>query len=359
MRVTVVTTWFPSDRNPGAGSFNARDARALSLDHDVTVVHFVAPRLDDGRRAFRHDGIHVTRLPIDVRTPRGMLHAAGEVQRLTRGSDVVHTMAAPAVLPFLLRRPTSPWVHTEHWSGIARLADDRRPFRSGAARFLSRIPAERPDEVVAVSDYLAERVRAVRRGPVSVIGNIVDPPPLVPRRRDAGDRRIRVIGVGNVVAGKGWRLAVDAVAALRAEGRDVELVWLGDGPQYDELLETGGGASLRAPGRVDRDRLAQEFADADVFVLPTERETFSLVTVEALAAGLPIVATGDGAHLTFIRPGIGTVVTRDAESIARGIVRAAEYDRKAVRALGAQIASRFDERSFRRAYTEVYKRVSG
>lgn len=352
MRVCVVASWFPSALNTGAGSFIARDARALAKDNDVAIVHLVSPGLDDGVREFEYEGIPVERVPVDVNTRTGKITSTGIFLRRLRGFDLVHTMAAPALIPFVLRRPSIPWVHTEHWTGLAGVS-------AGVGRSIDRLFYERafrgPDAVVAVSDYLAAQVRSLRGSEVDVIGNIVDEPAPAPRAESAGP--IRLLGASNVIARKGWHVALAALEELRARGVDAHLTWLGDGPELDQFRERAQGLPVALPGRVDHAGVMTAMAEADVFVLPTDIETFSLVTVEALAAGLPVVASGVGAHTGFIDGGFGVHVERNAASIADGIVRARQIDRSAVRSQGAQLVARFSETEFQHHYREVYERV--
>lgn len=353
MQIVAVTTWFPTDRNPGAGSFIARDVAALARDHDVRVVHLVPPELDDGTREARVGDVAVRSVPVDVRTPRGMLSATRGLPNLLGEADVVHTMAAPALLPFVLRSPSLPWVHTEHWSGIANL---RRSPKARAAAPLIRRALSAPDRFVAVSDYLADAVRAFRRGPVDVIGNIVDraTPPVGGGRAFFSGDGVKVLGVGTVTPNKGWRLAVEAIQELGRRGERAQLVWLGGGPEHSELAAS---TSVRAPGHVTPEEVAGAMAEADVFLLPTVSETFSLVTVEALIAGLPVVATGHGAHGAFLTPESGMLVERDVQALADAVRASVHLDRSAVAARGRELAERFDEASFRRRYSRIYEEV--
>jgi len=353
-----VTTWFPTDRIPGAGSFIARDALALAEDHDVAVLHFTPPEWDDGRRTVSWHGLDVRRMPLDLRRPAQARRARAEIERALadRPVDVLHTMAAPALLPFLVRRPGLPWVHTEHWSGVRNLAGTGR---SRLVRPLARRAFAGPGTVVAVSDYLADAVRALRTGPTEVIGNIVDLPAdgAVSGREPRGSA-LRLLGVGTVNEHKGWRLAVGALSSLRDAGIDARLTWLGDGPELDELRRVGGPLGVVAPGHQPHERVRAEMAASDVFLLPTRSETFSLVTVEALASGLPVVATGQGAHTAFLTPETGVVVARDADAVARGVQVAAALRHDDARARGRQLAERFSEARFRAAYRDVYERVT-
>lgn len=353
----MLATWFPTTRSPGAGSFIARDVAALSRDHDVHVIHLVPPELDDGVRRSTHSGVPVTSIPIDVRTPRGLLAATRRLPQLLQGADLVHTMAAPALLPFLLRRPGIPWVHTEHWSGVANLLSSRK---ARLVAPLTRRAYRGPDRVVAVSARLAEAVRALRPGRVDVVGNIID---LVEADTAVTapvfrPEAFKILGVGTVNSHKGWRLAVDAVRELRDEGLDAQLVWLGHGPESAELDALADPVAVRAPGHVSASAVRAAMREADVFVLPTRSETFSLVTIESLSAGVPVVVTGEGAHTDFIVAEAGVVVERDAAAIAEGIRSARRCDRAQVREHGRKLAQRFSEEEFRVQYEQIYREVT-
>lgn len=354
MQIVVVTTWFPSARNPAAGSFVARDVRALARDHDVRVLHLAGPELDDGARQFEVDGVPVERVALDVRSPRDWVASARLARRRAEGAELLHTMAAPALLPYLVSRPAVPWVHTEHWSGVVNLAG---PGRSRLARPVARRAFGGPDVVVAVSEYLAASVRALRRRPVEVVGNIVD---IASHSHFDSTQRpdgLHLVAIGTVKENKGWRLALSTIATLRERGVDARLTWFGDGPDLAALREAAGSMPVHTPGHVDAVSLRAGMDDADMLLLPTMTETFSLVTVEALAAGLPVLATGIGAHTEFIEPGTGAVVARDASALADAAVELTGVDRLHVAQHGARLATRFSEDNFRRRYAEIYERA--
>jgi glycosyltransferase involved in cell wall biosynthesis len=358
VQIVVLTTWFPSARNPSAGSFIARDVRALAHDHDVRVLHLAGPELDDGVHDFDFDGVPVERVALDVRSPKQWAAAARIARRFAEDGELLHTMAAPALLPYLSRRPPVPWVHTEHWSGVLNLAGSGR---SRLARPLARRALEGPNVVVAVSDYLAGAVRSLRRGPVEVVGNIVDVAPSLSLTSSSRQRprpaELHLVAIGTVKANKGWRLALSTIALLRERGVDASLTWFGDGPELAALRAEAGEMPVQTPGHVDATALREAMDSADMLLLPTVAETFSLVTVEALAAGLPVLATGVGAHAEFIAPGTGAVVAREPAALADAAVELAGVDRASVSRHGAQLAARFSEQNFRRRYAEIYERA--
>lgn len=271
-------------------------------------------------------------------------------------ADLVHTMAAPALLAFLGRRPRVPWVHTEHWSGVANLRSSRK------ARYLlpiSRRAFSGPDRVVCVSESLASTVRALRHGAVDVIGNIIDPVDNADPQSRLFFRpeAIKVLGVGTVNSHKGWRFAVNAVERLRDSGLDVHLVWLGHGPESAALQRIADDVIVTAPGYVPASEVRVAMRESDVFVLPTESETFSLVTIEALSSGTPVVATGKGAHTTFVAPGTGFIVGRDDLAIADGIREAHKLNRDDIELYGRSLVDSFSEEEFIVQYNRVYEEV--
>jgi glycosyltransferase involved in cell wall biosynthesis len=141
-----------------------------------------------------------------------------------------------------------------------------------------------------------------------------------------------VLFAGRLIAEKQATLGVSAIAlaALRIESLRGE--FLGDGPERDALqaaiVEHGLQESVTAPGFADAVTLDHEMSRAMCVLLPSRREGFGLVVVEAAAKGTPsvVVAGEDNAATELIEEGInGTVAPRsDPQAIAEAIVRVHE-----------------------------------
>lgn len=317
MKVLVVTTWLPTRSRPEIGTFVVRDIQMLLRDHEVEVIHLSA----DDEAAEVPFPVRVE--PMSPSDPRSIARASRIIADSLASVDLVHSMAASALLPFRTLRSAKPWVHTEHWSAL--LAPATAPLVSRLAIPLTRRLLTRPDVVIAVGHDLAAVIGAGRRGRTVVIPNEV-PRRAVPVERPGGGRTT-LVGVGGLVARKGPDVAVRAVAELHARGRDVRLVWAGDGPLRAELTalaaELGIDDRVDLRGRVTPEQVDSVLSEGDLFVLPTRMETFGVAIAEALVAGRPVVTSATGEQAAFVEEPDGVLVPEySATAYADGIDRA-------------------------------------
>jgi glycosyltransferase involved in cell wall biosynthesis len=184
----------------------------------------------------------------------------------------------------------------------------------------------------AVSKGLAEELAREFPGcSVHTIPNGVDTARFRPDRSMRRDVRaelglgdeVVVLFVGGDWGHKGLGLAIQALASAARSGIDMRLwvVGRGDEARYSALARSlGVGDSVAFFGpRTDPERFYQV---SDLFVLPSAYEALPLVALEALAAGLPLVATGvNGVTELFAKDDPGILVERSSESVAAALVR--------------------------------------
>lgn len=372
MRVLVVTPWFPGTHAPGSGIFNLRDVELLAKDHEVRVLHLIDQGTLNGNAPVDTEilpGVTVKQIPFTMKNPKQVANAVREIRREVKQTEVVHSMAFPALLPISLARLKLPWVHTEHWSGLISKPPTLQA-RLGAK--MLRRGLAKPDAMVAVSQYLADAIAPHHTGPIDIIGNKVmlaesfDHDSLPGSARLAArSAQLRIVGVGGLVKWKGPIEAVDALAELVQQGVDASLVWAGVGPLEDEVLsravERGVSERVELLGHVSPGDLSWVLSSSDVFVLPTIAETFGVAIAEAMGAGLPVVTSGVGGHIDMLSPRASRVVdTRDGEALAAAITSLmADVNRWSSDEIIAYAHERFSESARREAYARVYERLPG
>jgi len=108
------------------------------------------------------------------------------------------------------------------------------------------------------------------------------------RAQGFGDDDVVVTFVSRLVKEKGLDVFAETVRALQAEGAPVRALVVGDGPERESLGRDLPGAVFA--GHLSGDDLLTAYASSDVFLFPSETETFGNVTLEAMASGLGVVA---------------------------------------------------------------------
>lgn len=157
--------------------------------------------------------------------------------------------------------------------------------------------ARRADRVIATSRYAAAAIERCYRVPperIRVVPELLDlaawnallaAAPLVVRTRP------RVLCVAHLYPRKDVSTLLQAAARLHA---DVDIRIVGEGPELARLRRhartLGVQERVRFLGHISRAELAGEYRNADLFCLPSRQEGFGIVLLEAMAAGLPIVA---------------------------------------------------------------------
>jgi glycosyltransferase involved in cell wall biosynthesis len=107
-----------------------------------------------------------------------------------------------------------------------------------------------------------------------------------------------LLSVGRLAAEKNLNLTIDTYQALKAAGRDVKMVFAGDGPMRN-ITETKCPDAFFM-GMCSHEQLAILYASADVLLFPSLTETFGNVTLEAMASATPVLAFDCAAASDFV-----------------------------------------------------------
>ncbi len=292
------------------------------------------------------------------------LGARGRVRAALREfrPDVVHAHEplVPGVGMFAVRATRRPVVGTFHAYA------DRSALFSAAAPMLRPL-WRRLDARIAVSEAAAAFVRArFREGGLAVIPNGVDvelfaeaePAPL------PGGRRI--LFVNRLDPRKGFRVMVEAFRRLVADRPEALLVVAGDGAERTVVRDLAIEVRARVVmlGSVAHGDLPPFHAACEVFCAPaTGRESFGIVLVEAMAAGLPVVASDIAGYREVVRDGVEgfLVPPREPGAVTEALARILDdpdYGRVLGKA-GRERARRYSWDTVAREVEAVYREVTG
>jgi glycosyltransferase involved in cell wall biosynthesis len=223
-------------------------------------------------------------------------------------------------------------VHAHALYQAARLRHDNIPVVinfPGAphARYTSDI--QQADALVAdgwaavhVPAMVGRPVHAVRKG---VDAELFQPDgPDVRAKLGLAGRRV-VLSAGRFVPLKNMALLIDAVAELRRMDPTVQLVLVGEGPEARALKQRaarlGVADAVTFAGYIAQDQMAAFYRAADVFALASEFDNSPNVVLEAMACGVPVVATNVGgvAEYVAVDRGGSLVPPADAHAMARAL----------------------------------------
>ncbi|MBL8737193.1 MAG: glycosyltransferase [Planctomycetes bacterium] len=362
------TNLFPSSTHPTHGLFvyerMRRVAAASGLPWSVVspVPNVLWPLRNRVYRQWAKAKSREAWLGVDVQHPRyrhwpglSLRRQADAMARGARATIAALVQRGPIVLDAhylwpdavaaatLAREFGVPFTMTARGTDLNVIADD--PFVAAAITEA----AQRAELCAAVSEALGDRFAAVTGLPrtrITDVRNGVDLERFRPGDVAAARAQLALpphgrllLGVGRLVGAKGFHLAAAALARLPA---DVQLVLVGDGPDRARIAELGG-ARVHFLGPQPPDQVAIACRAADLLVLPSEREGWPNVVTEALASGLPVVATAVGGIPQILGAGNGAPVRRELGALCApndldGLIAALQRtlatppDRAAVRA---------------------------
>jgi glycosyltransferase involved in cell wall biosynthesis len=173
-----------------------------------------------------------------------------------------------------------------------------------------------------------------------------------------------LISAGRLAKEKNWHLLIEAAAEVIHHIADVRLVILGEGEERDSLQkraqQLGISERVELPGAVPFAEMPQHLFAADLFCFASVTETQGLVTLEAMAANLPVVAVAASGTSDVIDHEVEGLLTDDnASSLAQAIIRVLQDDdlRQSLRTAAAEKARTYGIKRQAERLTAVYEQA--
>lgn len=380
-KVLFLSNWYPTADMPTNGIFVREHAKAVASFDDVIVLHQAGTgrrvrglwslerELDasvtEGLPTYR---VHCRRLPVPGMTGllllRSMVKAAGCLAADGFRPDIVHgNVYNVGLSAFLLARCfNAPFVISEHFSAFPKRTLSRVELWKAQAAF------RRAARVMPVSESLRRAIEAYGiQSEATVVPNVVDTdlfPPHASRSGKGRDKQLLLVCMLRKSEDKGIAVLVDALKRL--ERRDYRLNLVGDGParaRYENMVTNAGlDDNVIFHGQKSKAEIGRMMLGMDFFVLPSLWENLPCVVIEAMSAGLPIVATNVGGIPEMVNGNRGRLVpANDPAALSAAIRRMLDdfedYDCQAISDYARQRFSReVIGRTIHRIYQEVLSR---
>jgi L-malate glycosyltransferase len=373
--ILFLTQWYPTRQSPVNGIFIQEHARAISIYNQVTVLHIQGistspgPRMnptmesDQGMTTYR---LAYAKSPIPKTTWIRQYFAVDQIVRLLINAPSppeliqanIYNTAGLAV--FLGSRYNLPVILSENASTYPRdLFSKTQIFR---IRFL----LNQMDLILPVTENLKHHMLRYKiRGPYRCIPNTVNTRLFFPDRDKINrqSRIYRMLAVAGLNEVKGIDFLLKAVARLSQIRNDFELLIVGDGPERDTLNTLVSSLNIsefvRFAGQLGKNEISEIMRSSDLMVLTSRWDNQPVVLLEAMACGLPVLASEVGGIPEIVKPFCGVLVPPgDLQRIAQGLNHIlnnlGEYDSRRIAEYAAQT---YSYETVGKMFSDVYSEV--
>lgn len=377
MYVLIMSRGYPEKNNKVLGIFEMDQAKALQ-NLGIKVV-FLSTDLRSIRRWRKWgyerktvDGIEVFGMNIPLgRVSPGLLDRATRFSTKYLYKKILKEKGKPDILhahfvnqghmgTLLKAEHDIPLVITEHSSQFNKEEISETLLEKGNKTY------KKADELITVSPSLQKRIRE-RFGVDSIyIPNIVDTS-LFSYEEDEKETRkddsFKFVSTGHLIPLKGNDITIKAFHKAFKDKPNIVLNIFGGGSERGNLENLIKSLKLddrvRLMGQCDRKTIAEEYINSDAFVLASKSETFGVSYIEALASGLPVLATRCGGPEVFIDKSNG--IFSDVDDID-GLARSMKYmyeniDKFDREKISKETISKFSPQTIAKELVGIYKNI--
>lgn len=326
MKVAIISRGMPTRQDPLNGIFEFDQAKALvqaGLEVAFVAIDFRAPSFKRKYGLFKYENAGVKifelSLPINVYRKaipilqrllfipfRAMLKSFGK-------PEIVHAhfYSIAAIASILKRKYGIPFIVTEHSSKLNKPASQI----SDLDKRLAAKAYQNCDQLICVSETLRKSILNNFGHDSIVIPNIVDNNSFRYYEQTKIVSPFVYVSVGNLISIKAFDKLIEAFVQVK---KNAKLIIIGDGPERESLqcqIDTFQlGNQVELLGRLNRDEINIVYQKSHVFVLPSQSETFGVSYIEAMYAGLPVIATRCGGPESFVNESNGLLVSVNNEA---------------------------------------------
>lgn len=336
MHVLIIGSGVPSEKYPLNGGFAFGQAKELAIA-GCDVTYFAIDLRSFRRRrpwgiknGYESKGLKwyfisvpIGAIPIKYLCKIGSWALSLLYNRVYKNTrpDIIHAhfMELGCMASYLAKKRNIPLVITEH-SSVMNRAIISKDVKECAQKGYSQAST-----VIAVSHKLANNIKEKIGIECVVVPNMIKSEIFshVQRKKHTG---FRIVTTSNLIYLKRTINLIKAVESIHSTYNNICLDIIGDGPLKEELMQyvenNGLNDFIKFHGYLSSQAIAQVYTEADCFALVSTTETFGVVWVEAMMAGLPVIATRCGGPEDFVNESNGLLIDVDNQE---QLCKAIEY----------------------------------
>lgn len=345
-KVLFLPKWYPNVDDVQLGIFIKRHAQAVALHAEVNLVFVHATKIDVGFKESHEDNFNTViyyfykKIRV-LRFLKMLLSYYKLLSKMSRPDAVhIHVLGWQAIIGYWFAKKWKvPFYITEHWTGYYSGGFAKLGF---VERKVYQYLFQHADKVSVVSPFLEEHIcKHLGNRAVEIIGNVVTTPlksvdeksKVIIIVSDLRDDMKNISGTiqafhKSAVSELGWKLRI-----------------IGDGKDMQKLVllveELGLSDKVDFMGRLAQPQVVEQIAKSSFLIVNSRFETFSVVIIESLALGVPVITTRCGGPDEFFKTDAGMFVEVDdneqlTRAIKKMIVQYESYNIKAMHAISDQ-----------------------
>ncbi|MPM58999.1 Glycosyltransferase Gtf1 [bioreactor metagenome] len=373
MRIFIVCRGYPTSKYVMNGIFEFDQAKALAArGHEVIYLAIDLRSIRRwrhwGRESLKKDSVNIEAINIPLgRVPQKILHSFGKsglssvfkqcVKKYGK-PDIIHAHFTDSAYFAVkaLKKYDFPIIMTEHNSGITEKVI--YPHLKTIASFTYPLC----DKIIVVSPSLKQTLDETFDQKSDYIPNIVDVGAFRFAKHSLDLNEIfTFVSIGGLIPRKGMDILIRQFSKFHSEAPKSKLIIFGEGSEQkslEQLIEEFKiSEHVKLMGLRTRHEIASVLSSSDVFVLASKNETFGVAYIEALACGVPVIATTCGGPEGFVHEGNGILIPVDDEKALLEAMntmydKASTYDRVKI---AAEISEKFSPDSVAEQLEDVYR----
>ena len=366
--ILFLTNWYPTRENQNFGIFVKRHAECLAQNYKVTVYHLLFENgalplkitaqvsdINENTYVIRFSGIlykflyYMPRF-VSLVVQKKIRAFQPEIKFDIIVSNVLFN--AGIVGYFLSKKMKLKQVHIEHWSGIEKFI--RRNFlRKKGLKALNN-----SSEIIVVSNQLKETLKFLEVSTnSSVVPNVISSY-FKYKQVARTNEQIIFLAVANWGYPKRLDLIIESLNLLKLKNPTIEfkLILIGTGPLLTKDIENQIKFETERIETVDNLNLPEFYNKADFLLHFSDFETFSIVPLEALACGCPVIASRVGVLPEYINDSNGIIVENDTLEILASLEKSIQIKYSRIN-ISDQIANKFSKDYVSKLFKEIIDEI--